>query len=89
MMSGVRSSSDSGNDFKRKDGDRMMMPNPVILSGLVQDREQRLNGSRQPRQAAPGVLRVRIGRALIAAGSMVSGERVELPARPPALSRAA
>jgi hypothetical protein len=68
----------------------MMMPNRVILSGLVQDREQRLSPSRAPRRgAAPGVLRVRIGRALIAAGSIVSGERVEVPARPPALSRAA
>ena len=68
----------------------MMMPNPVILSGLVQDREQRLPSSPMSRQqAAPGVLRVRIGRALIAAGSIVSGERVERPARPPSLSRAA
>lgn len=66
----------------------MIMPNPVILSGLVQEREQRFTG-REPRQeAAPGVLRVRIGHALIAAGTMVSGERVELPARPPALPKA-
>lgn len=67
----------------------MMMPNPVILSGLVQEREQRFT-SREPRpQAVPGVLRVRIGHALIAAGTIVSGERVELPARPPALPKAA
>lgn len=67
----------------------MMMPNPVILNGLVQEREQRLAGREARPQAAPGVLRVRIGHALIVAGSAVSGERVELPARPPALSRAA
>ena len=68
----------------------MIMPNRVILSGLVKDRAQRLSGSREPRpQPAPGVLRVRVGHALIAAGRIVSGERVELPARPPALSRAA
>ena len=67
----------------------MMMPNPVILSGLVQEREQRLSGREPRHEAVPGVLRVRIGHALIAAGSVVSGERVELPARPPALSEAA
>ena len=67
----------------------MMMPNPVILSGLVHEREQRLSGREPRREAAPGVLRVRIGRALIAAGGIVSGERVELPARPPAIPKAA
>jgi hypothetical protein len=66
----------------------MMMPNRVILSGLIQDREQRLSG-RPVRPVAPGGLRVRIGHALILAGSMVSGERVELPAPSPELSRAA
>jgi hypothetical protein len=67
----------------------MMMPNRVILSGLVQDREQRLSSRPARPAAAPGVLRVRIGHALIVAGSIVSGERVERPARPQELSRAA
>ena len=67
----------------------MMMPNRVILSGLVQDREQRLSGRPARPAAAPGGLRVRIGHALIVAGSIVSGERVERPARSHELSRAA
>ena len=38
---------------------------------------------------AAAAWRVRIGRALIVAGTSLSGERVEQPARPATLSRAA
>ena len=76
----------------RRDGDRTMVftPNPAVLEYLVRDRQQQLRNAahREPASRAVGV-RVRIGHALIAVGSTLSGERVEIPARPSPLQRAA
>ena len=70
----------------------MIMPSPRLVDGL--DRSRRDLAGKRPasapaRVAGPNPIRVRVGHALIAVGSTLSGERVELPARPPALSRAA
>jgi len=69
----------------------MMMPSPRLVDGLVRSRQ--LGAGHRPRPVAaraarPTTLRVRIGHALIAAGRTLSGERVEQPARPPALPKA-
>ena len=68
----------------------VFIPNPAVLEYLARDRQEQL------RKAAPrehvghsAGVRVRIGHALIAAGSTLSGERVEIPARPSSLQRAA
>jgi hypothetical protein len=65
-------------------------PNPGVLEYLVRDRQAQLRKAahREPAGRRPGV-RVRIGHALIAAGSTLSGERVEIAARPSPLQRAA
>ena len=69
----------------------MIYPSPDVLSRLIQARQARLQATAAPPSGDPHAgLRVRIGHALIAAGSTLSGERVELPLhhrRP--LSRAA
>ena len=64
----------------------MLPPNPGVLDALVRDRQTKLRtpATRRPDRRVVA-LRVRIGHALIAAGSTLSGERVELPARPSAL----
>jgi hypothetical protein len=64
----------------------MMIPDPGVLDRLIQDRQRQL----QPvaRSIGASGMRVRVGRLLISAGSTLSGERVELPARPPALPNA-
>ena len=68
----------------------MIQPNPGVLDQLIRERQEQLRTRPQQAQApARAGLRVRIGHALIVAGVTLSGERVELPARPPALSRAA
>ena len=70
----------------------MMIPNnPGVLDRLIRDRQSRLASTALQRAQAHrrGGLRVRIGHLLIAVGATLSGERVELPARPPALPRTA
>lgn len=59
----------------------MILPGPGVLDTMIRDRHQRLRRHRTVRRAAGAGLRVRLGRALIAAGSTISGERVEMPAR--------
>ncbi len=65
------------------------MPNPNVLDRLIQDRHNELRASSRRLTLMPGGLRVRLGHALIAAGSAMSGERVERPVRHSAMSRAA
>jgi len=68
----------------------MLPPDPGVLDSLIRDRQMKLRTSPARRSAPAGVAwRVRIGHALIVAGTTLSGERVEQPARPPTLSRAA
>jgi hypothetical protein len=70
----------------------MIMPGPGVLNVMIRDRQKKLraNGHGHASRRAPSTMRVRVGRALIVAGSTLSGERVEQPARPPAaLCRAA
>ena len=65
----------------------MMLPNPGVLDHLIRERQQKLwmTSAQAQTPARPGI-RVRIGHALIVAGFTLSGERVEIPARPPALA---
>ena len=64
----------------------MMLPNPGVLDHLIRERQQKLRmTSPQAQGTVRRGIRVRIGHALIVAGFMLSGERVEIPARPPAL----
>jgi hypothetical protein len=63
----------------------MMIPSPGVLDRLIQDRHQQLKPAARTVGASASSVRVRIGHVLISAGSTLSGERVELPARPPAL----
>jgi hypothetical protein len=71
----------------------MIMPSPRLVDGLDRSRRDHRAGTRpeavQARVAGPTPIRVRIGHALIAVGSTLSGERVEIPARPPAYPKAA
>jgi hypothetical protein len=70
----------------------MIMPSPRLVDGLDRSRRERPRTRPEPvptGAAGPSPIRVRVGHALIAAGSTLSGERVELPARPPHLQRAA
>ncbi len=67
----------------------MIYPSPDVLDRLIQDRHDRLQAVAAQAPEAHAGLRVRIGHALIAAGSTLSGERVELPAHRRPLSRAA
>jgi hypothetical protein len=88
----VRKLSDKILSFGRRDGNRTMMlpPNPGVLDQLIRDRQTKLRAT--PARRAPsaaGNWRIRAGHALIAAGSALSGERVERPARRSAVSRAA
>ena len=65
-------------------------PNPGVLDELIRERQRELRKDAARRPApAERRLRVRVGRALIVAGSALSGERVETPARSHALPRAA
>jgi len=68
----------------------MILPNPGVLDQLIRERQRGLRGTAR-RRSTPEArgLRLRVGRALIAAGRALSGERVEQPARPPVLSRTA
>jgi hypothetical protein len=67
----------------------MIMPNPSVLEHFHAERQRRLRPTRRgtPRTRTHAGLRVRIGRALIGAGTALSGERVE-PARPSTQPRA-
>lgn len=67
----------------------MILPNPGVLDHLIRERQENLRMT--PHQAlapARAGVRVRIGHALIVAGSMLSGERVKPPARPSTLQSA-
>jgi hypothetical protein len=68
----------------------MILPNPVLLGELSRERHRELRAAalRRPGPRA-GSLRMRVGHALIAAGSALSRERSEQPARPPARARTA
>jgi hypothetical protein len=69
----------------------MMLPsNPGVLDHLIRDRQEYLR--RRPAESqlrSPGAIRVRIGHALIAVGTSLSGERVERTARHSASAHAA
>jgi hypothetical protein len=68
----------------------MVLPNPGVLDVMIRDRQNRLRTKRSGRAGRPrAALRVRIGHALIVAGSSLSGERLEQPARRSALPRSA
>jgi hypothetical protein len=68
----------------------VIYPSPAVLDRLIQDRHDQVRRSaRHPQRPSRMGMRVRIGLALIAAGSSLSGERVEMPARRRALSRTA
>jgi len=69
----------------------MILPNPGVLDHLIRERQEKLRTTPQQAQARRrrAGMRVRIGHALIVAGSTLSGERVELPARPSAHPRPA
>ena len=63
----------------------MILPNPGVLDHLIRERQEKLRTTPQEAEArAHGGLRIRIGHALIVAGSALSGERVDRPARPSA-----
>ncbi len=68
----------------------MILPDPGVLDSLIRDRQSQLRAPSTELPAVTGVgLRVRVGHALIAAGTSLTGERAEQSARPPALQRAA
>ena len=68
----------------------MILPNPGVLDQLIRERQRGLRRSTVGRSAPGGrFLRRRVGHALIAAGSALSGERVEMPVGPRALPRTA
>jgi hypothetical protein len=68
----------------------MFTPSPGLWPGLIEARQHRMRGAgrRRHRTAGPGI-RVRIGHLLIATGSMLSGDRVDLASRRPIASRSA
>jgi hypothetical protein len=68
----------------------MLPPNPDVLDTLIRDRQSHLRTSAPIVPGFGTAVRVRVGHALIAAGSALSGERVDRrPARGSTLSRAA
>jgi len=68
----------------------VIYPSPAVLDRLIRDRHDQVRRmARHPQRPDRSGLRVRIGLALIAAGSSLSGERVEMPARRRAVSRTA
>lgn len=67
----------------------MFSPSPGLWPGLIEERQHRFLRSARPRRAERPGMRVVLGHLLIAAGSSLSGERVELPPRRPALPRSA
>lgn len=68
----------------------MLLPNPGVLDVMVRDRQTKLRTKRPGAAGQPRTgVRVRIGHALIAVGSSLSGERLEQPARRSAVPRTA
>ena len=68
----------------------MIMLNPGVLDQLIRERQRGLRGTAAQRSMpGPNRLRRTVGRALIAAGSALSGERVEIPANARTLPRTA
>lgn len=67
----------------------LVIPGPGVLEHFVRARQEQLQPSRHVRTAVHTPARVRIGHALIAAGSALSGERAERPARPSSSPRPA
>jgi hypothetical protein len=64
----------------------MMLPMPPDdLTIIVKDRQASLRGRGRPASPSRTPVRVRVGRALIAAGTALGGERAEQPARPTSL----
>ena len=59
----------------------MLPPDPGVLETLIRDRQNRHTFATIPAARGGGVLRVRIGHALIVAGSRLTGERMETPRR--------
>jgi hypothetical protein len=61
----------------------MMFPsNPGVLDHLIRDRQEQLRSrDATPKASASRGIRVRLGHALIVAGTSLSGEQVERPAR--------
>jgi len=61
----------------------MMLPsNPGVLDHLIRDRQEQLRArGATPKPSAARGIRVRLGHALIVAGTSLSGEQVERPAR--------
>ena len=67
----------------------MILPSPNVLDRLIQDHAERLQHGTRPTVVSATPIRVRVGHALIAVGASLSGERVERPARPATLPKAA
>jgi hypothetical protein len=67
----------------------MLPPNPGDLDRMIRDHQEQLNNPHPRPHGNEGWLRVRVGRALIAAGTTLSGERAERPARHSAHARTA
>lgn len=66
----------------------MMLPmQPEDLGPIIRDRQATMRDRRRPASASRIPVRVRVGRALIAAGTALGGERAERPARPTPLER--
>jgi hypothetical protein len=66
----------------------MFTPSPGLWPGLIEARQDRMRGAGRRHQRTAGTgIRVRIGHLLIATGSMLSGDRVELASRRPIASR--
>lgn len=68
-----------------------LVPNPVLARDLDRARRGRVESrAHRPSVAASELpLRVRLGRMLMSAGASISGDCLELPARPTAAGRAA
>jgi hypothetical protein len=68
----------------------MIIPSPAVMDHLLQHRQRTLRfASSRADAGSHGSLRVRIGHLLIAAGSSLSGEAVELPTARRTLARTA
>ena len=59
----------------------MLPPDPGVLETLIRDRQNRNTLATNPAAHGGGAVRVRIGHALIVAGSRLTGERMETPRR--------
>jgi hypothetical protein len=76
--------------MKPREEVEMLLPMPPAdLDHVVKARQAELRGERRLIVKSRTPVRVRVGRALIAAGTAMGGERAEQPARPSSLRRAA